>query len=121
MDTDVAHARDEDEDDGKGVRLYQSIYETALRNQVPRTTIDDLIRIYSYDIDFQQAKWDADGRKLQNAVITVRHNGVVIHDNYSITAKTGQGKPEAPEPGPILLQGHGEPVMYRNIWIVLKA
>jgi len=54
MDTDVAHARDEDEDDGKGVRLYQSIYETALRNQVPRTTIDDLIRIYSYDIDFQR-------------------------------------------------------------------
>ena len=32
----VADAGDDDEDDGKGVRLYQSIYETALRNQVPR-------------------------------------------------------------------------------------
>ena len=45
---------DEEEDDGKGVRLYQSIYETALRNQVPRPVIDDLIRIYSYDVDFQR-------------------------------------------------------------------
>ena len=36
------------------MRLYQSIYETALRNQVPRPVIDDLIRIYSYDVDFQR-------------------------------------------------------------------
>src|SRR5262249_32287309 len=54
MDTDVAQVREEEEDDGKGVRLYQSIYETALRNQVPRILIDDLIRIYSYDVDFQR-------------------------------------------------------------------
>ena len=54
MDTEVAQAREEEEDDGKGVRLYQSIYETALRNQVPRPLVDDLIRIYSYDVDFQR-------------------------------------------------------------------
>ena len=36
------------------MRLYQSIYETALRNQIPRPVIDDLIRIYSYDVDFQR-------------------------------------------------------------------
>ncbi len=45
---------DEEEDDGSGVRLYQSIYETALRNQVPRPVIDNLVRIYSYDVDFQR-------------------------------------------------------------------
>jgi murein DD-endopeptidase MepM/ murein hydrolase activator NlpD len=50
----VASSAGEDEDDGKGVRLYQSIYETALRNHVPRPVIDDLIRIYSYDVDFQR-------------------------------------------------------------------
>jgi murein DD-endopeptidase MepM/ murein hydrolase activator NlpD len=50
----VASSTDDDEDDGKGVRLYQSIYETALRNHIPRPVIDDLIRIYSYDIDFQR-------------------------------------------------------------------
>jgi murein DD-endopeptidase MepM/ murein hydrolase activator NlpD len=50
----VASSGSDDEDDGKGVRLYQSIYETALRNHVPRPVIDDLIRIYSYDVDFQR-------------------------------------------------------------------
>jgi murein DD-endopeptidase MepM/ murein hydrolase activator NlpD len=58
LETEVARARqqqqEEEEDDGRGVRLYQSIYETALRNQVPRPLIDDLIRIYSYDVDFQR-------------------------------------------------------------------
>jgi len=45
---------DDDEDDGSGVRLYQSIYETALRNKVPSSVIEDMIRIYSYDVDFQR-------------------------------------------------------------------
>jgi len=45
---------DDDDDDGTGVRLYQSIYETALRNKVPATVIEDMIKIYSYDVDFQR-------------------------------------------------------------------
>ena len=47
-------ADDDDDDDGTGVRLYQSIYETALRNKVPASVIDDMIRVYSYDVDFQR-------------------------------------------------------------------
>jgi murein DD-endopeptidase MepM/ murein hydrolase activator NlpD len=52
----VAEAADnsDEEDDGSGVRLYQSIYETALRNKVPATVIEDMVRIYSYDVDFQR-------------------------------------------------------------------
>ena len=53
---DVAE-QSEDEDSGDedgGVRLYQSIYETALRNNVPQKVIEELIRIYSYDVDFQR-------------------------------------------------------------------
>jgi murein DD-endopeptidase MepM/ murein hydrolase activator NlpD len=49
------------EDDGSGVRLYQSIYETALRNNVPNTVIEELIRIYSYDVDFQRKVQPGDG------------------------------------------------------------
>ena len=54
MNTLVSEASDDDDDDdGKGMRLYQSIYETALRNGVPKPVIEALIRIYSYDVDFQ--------------------------------------------------------------------
>ena len=52
--TEVAEADEDDENDTAAVRLYQSIYETALRNQIPRPVIDDLVRIYSYDVDFQR-------------------------------------------------------------------
>jgi len=73
----------------------------------------------TYDIDFTAPRWQ-DGRKIANARVTVRHNGVVIHDNREIATKTGAGKPEAPEPGPIQLQNHGNPVFFRNVWIVPK-
>jgi murein DD-endopeptidase MepM/ murein hydrolase activator NlpD len=49
-----ANSDDDDDDDGTGVRLYQSIYETAMRNKVPMPVIDDMIKIYSYDVDFQR-------------------------------------------------------------------
>jgi murein DD-endopeptidase MepM/ murein hydrolase activator NlpD len=45
---------DDEDDDGTGVRLYQSIYETALRDKVPQSVIEDMIRVYSYDVDFQR-------------------------------------------------------------------
>jgi murein DD-endopeptidase MepM/ murein hydrolase activator NlpD len=45
---------DEEDDDGTGVRLYQSIYETALRSKLPTPVIDEMVRIYSYDVDFQR-------------------------------------------------------------------
>ncbi|SHL10366.1 Murein DD-endopeptidase MepM and murein hydrolase activator NlpD, contain LysM domain [Bradyrhizobium lablabi] len=52
--TETADNSDDDDDDGTGVRLYQSIYETALRNKVPPGIIEDMVRIYSYDVDFQR-------------------------------------------------------------------
>jgi len=55
VDTEVTEATDDDSsDDGSGVRLYQSLYETALRNNVPNSVIEDLVRVYSYDVDFQR-------------------------------------------------------------------
>jgi hypothetical protein len=72
----------------------------------------------TYDIDFTAARFDAAGKKTANARITVRQNGVVIHDNIEITAKTGGGSVEGPDPLPIKLQDHGNLVHFRNIWIV---
>jgi murein DD-endopeptidase MepM/ murein hydrolase activator NlpD len=55
MDTEMtADNTPQADDEGSGIRLYQSIYETALRNNVPKPVIEDLIRIYSYDVDFQR-------------------------------------------------------------------
>jgi len=74
-----------------------------------------------YDIEFTNAVQGPDGKKAKNAVATVKHNGVVIHENQEITGPTG-GHRNDPEgtPGPIKLQGHGNPLQFRNIWIVEK-
>jgi murein DD-endopeptidase MepM/ murein hydrolase activator NlpD len=51
----VEAAEDEDEEDsGSGPRLYQSLYETAGRHDIPRATVEDIVRVFSYDIDFQR-------------------------------------------------------------------
>ena len=71
----------------------------------------------TYDIYFQAARWDKDNKKTGNAVITVYHNGFPIHNQQEIKNKTGAGKAEGPEPMPIHLQHHGNPVVFRNIWI----
>jgi murein DD-endopeptidase MepM/ murein hydrolase activator NlpD len=63
-DTQVAEAEEDDDTAPSGVRLYQSVYETALRQQVPRPVIDDLIRVYSYDVDFQRRVQPGDSFEL---------------------------------------------------------
>lgn len=52
----VADASEEEgeEDARGGVRLYESLYETALKNDLPRQTVDELVRIFGYDVDFQR-------------------------------------------------------------------
>ncbi len=74
----------------------------------------------TYDIDFAAARYDAEGKKTQNAKMTVRLNGVVVQQDVEVPKPTGGGQPETPAPGPIQLQGHGNPVFFRNIWIVEK-
>jgi hypothetical protein len=74
----------------------------------------------TYDIWFTPPRFDADGQtKLANARLTVLHNGVPVHWHREIIAKTGGGRPEGPEPLPIQLQDHGNPVSFRNVWIIL--
>ena len=72
----------------------------------------------TYDIYFTAARFDAEGKKTLDGVITLLHNGVAVHQRYALKNKTGAGRPEGPEPLPILFQNHGNPVAYRNIWLV---
>lgn len=74
----------------------------------------------TYDIDFEAAKFDAEGKKTANATVTVRLNGVVVHDKLSLTAATPGGHQTDEKPGALFLQDHGDPVRFRNIWVVEK-
>lgn len=71
----------------------------------------------TYDVYFTAARFDDEGEKISPARITVQHNGILVQDNYLIPNKTGAGKPEGAEPRPIKLQDHGNPVVFRNVWI----
>jgi len=76
----------------------------------------------TYDIDFTAAKFDAQGQRTAWARITVRHNGVVIQDNVELPRTTTSSgiKTITDTPGPFQLQEHGNPVYYRNIWVLEK-
>jgi len=74
----------------------------------------------TFDITFHAARFRGEGKdtkKKENARITIWHNGILIHDDVELSNKTGAGRPEGPEPGPILLQDHGNELWFRNIWI----
>ncbi len=75
----------------------------------------------TYDIDVRSARFDDAGHKLSNMLLNVRHNGVVIHDNLEVERKTGAGSKEGSNVLPTKLQNHGNPVNFRNIWIVEYA
>lgn len=72
----------------------------------------------TYDIDFEAARFDASGAKTAPARVTVRHNGVRIHDGVELAGPTPRGEREGPEPGPLRLQDHWNRVVYRNLWLV---
>ena len=75
----------------------------------------------SYDIEFTSPKVE-NGKKTEPARMTVSHNGIKIHDNVEVTSDnttSGLGGDIA-KPGPIMLQDHGHPVQFRNVWVLLS-
>ena len=74
----------------------------------------------TYDVDFTAARYDDAGKKVKNARVTISHNGVKIHDDLELPNGTPGKHPEGPGPDILYLQGHGNPVVFRNIWVVNK-
>jgi hypothetical protein len=75
----------------------------------------------TYDIEFKACEYgEKDGKrqKIKNAVITVKHNGVAIHDKLELPNGTPGRQPETDQAGVLHLQDHGNPVVYRNIWVI---
>lgn len=50
-----------DEDDEGGMSLYESLYETGLKQGLPRPIIDDMVRAFANDVDFQRSVQPGDG------------------------------------------------------------
>lgn len=75
----------------------------------------------TYDVIWEAPHWDADGKLVKKAYVTVLHNGVVVHHRREVLGTTGHriapvyGSPQ--EKGPIELYEHGNAVRFRNIWI----
>jgi hypothetical protein len=72
----------------------------------------------SYDITFHPPEC-ANGKKVNPARMTVYQNGTKIQDKVSIpvdNTRAGMGGDPC-TPGPILLQYHGDPVQFRNVWL----
>lgn len=80
----------------------------------------------TYDIEFRAARFDEKGTMTEKPRMTVKFNGVVVHDDVEITGKhqpelkgtTAAPKRGGPEPRGLYLQQHGSSLLYRNIWFV---
>jgi len=73
----------------------------------------------TYDIVFRAARADDSGQVIEQARITIAQNGKIIHNNVEMLGVTGGAINEKVlEPGPLLLQDHGNPLKFRNIWVV---
>jgi hypothetical protein len=74
----------------------------------------------TFDIIFRAPRFAPNGSLVRPARVTVLHNGVLVQDNVALSGPTGRQR--APyrahdERLPMMLQDHGDPVRYRNIWV----
>ena len=72
----------------------------------------------TYDVDFKAPKFDDAGKQIKGAVITVVHNGVKVIDAFETKNVTGGAWGAPAKTGPVRLQFHGNPVRFRNTWLV---
>lgn len=95
---------------GKGQEGYEGIAPLANASRAPGLW-------QHLHIDFQAPRFDAAGKKIQNARFTkVVLNGFVIHENVEVTGPT-RGAPFTNEQpyGPLMIQGDHGAVALRNI------
>ncbi|KPF66915.1 peptidase M23 [Bosea sp. AAP35] len=92
---------EEDEDGGSGgARLYESLYETGMRHDLPRPLIDELVRIFSYDLDFQQRVRGGDNLEVIFTEDDEGERGEILSASLTIGGETRRVfRYQAPEDG----------------------
>lgn len=75
----------------------------------------------TYDIEFQAARFDDQKQKTAPATVSVWHNGILVQNRVELANKTGGGAAEGPLSLPTKLQDHGNPVRFRNIWLIDRS
>jgi hypothetical protein len=78
----------------------------------------------TYDVDYHRPSFDSSGKVTKKAIFTVFQNGVLIQDHVELEGGTSWIGPHAVydyvahgDQGPLMLQYHGNPVRFRNVWI----
>ena len=73
----------------------------------------------TYDVAVKAPRFNDDGSIKEHAVITVLHNGIVVHNNIVLPRCNPGGLYSEPvAEGPVILQDHGNLVSFRNIWVI---
>lgn len=131
---------DEGQDRGNSGIFLMSTYEVQVLDSYQNTTYADgqagsvygqnppLVNAnrapgewQSYDIIFHAPRFGADGSVAQPARVTVFHNGVLVQDDFALTGGTVHQQRASYSPHadrlPLMLQDHGAPVRFRNIWL----
>lgn len=96
-----ADAGEDDEEGGTGgARLYESLYETGMRHDLPRPLIDELVRIFSYDLDFQQRVRGGDNLEVIFTEDDEGERGEILSASLTIGGETRRVfRYQAPEDG----------------------
>lgn len=75
----------------------------------------------TYDIEFQSPTFDENNKKVCPGTVSVFHNGVLVQNRVELANKTGGGAAEGTLGLPTKLQDHGNPVRFRNIWLINRS
>lgn len=100
--------------DGQAASVYGQYPPAVNASRAPGTW-------QAYDIIFHAPAFDSAAGLRAPATVTVLHNGVLVQDHVTLTGPTAHHArpPYSPHATalPLMLQDHGDPVRYRNIWI----
>ena len=77
----------------------------------------------TFDLEFRRLRRDSEGNKVDDAVFSVWHNGVKIHNNYQTKGTTsntqkGRSQPDSGKNGGLSVQDYSNKIQFRNIWVV---